>query len=392
MINKTILYQYLSEQYRTHVRIFDKCSLFQRLYTVQKNLPDHFAESPAYSAVLFPAVSEPQVTCVNHLLSYINIPLEDSMCVIGPFGICADSISQHQFPALLIPDELVDSVRIVGSNELIRLGVFLYNLFSDQPIDTFSCFQRNCPKGDFYANSMKEVARSVFYSEENNRRHNPYDAEVREMAGIENGNLEQLMESWKENHSGDLGTLSDDHLRWAKYLCVINTALSARAAIRGGLPYDLAYSLSDAYIQQIDALTESSIPLLEGIVRNIQVTYTKMVAQRKGDPVDHVPDSPLITRAKDYIFSHLHQRITVEDVADALHTHPNYLGRVFKKSEHLTVHDYILREKINLTRNMLTYSEYSYIDIANYLGFSSQSHLGSVFKKFTGMTMVLAYK
>ena len=48
---------------------------------------------------------------------------------------------------------------------------------------------------------------------------------------------------------------------------------------------------------------------------------------------------------------------------------------------------HILREKIGLAKNMLTYSGYSYIEIAAYLGFSSQSHLGKQFKKLTGFTL-----
>jgi AraC-like DNA-binding protein len=39
----------------------------------------------------------------------------------------------------------------------------------------------------------------------------------------------------------------------------------------------------------------------------------------------------------------------------------------------------------NLFRNYL--SPYSYIEIATYLGFSSQIHLEKVLKKYTGMTM-----
>ena len=35
---------------------------------------------------------------------------------------------------------------------------------------------------------------------------------------------------------------------------------------------------------------------------------------------------------------------------------------------------------------MLMYSAYSYIQIASYLGFASQSHFGQAFKKLTGMT------
>ena len=38
-------------------------------------------------------------------------------------------------------------------------------------------------------------------------------------------------------------------------------------------------------------------------------------------------------------------------------------------------------------KNMLIYSSYSYSRIAAYLGFASQSHLGTEFKKLTGMTL-----
>lgn len=53
----------------------------------------------------------------------------------------------------------------------------------------------------------------------------------------------------------------------------------------------------------------------------------------------------------------------------------------------MTLTDFILQEKVKLTKNLLTYSPYSYIEIATYLGFSSQSHLGKVFKKYTDMTL-----
>ena len=36
---------------------------------------------------------------------------------------------------------------------------------------------------------------------------------------------------------------------------------------------------------------------------------------------------------------------------------------------------------------MLIYSEYSYLEITNYLGFPSQSYLGKRFKEETGMTL-----
>ena len=66
---------------------------------------------------------------------------------------------------------------------------------------------------------------------------------------------------------------------------------------------------------------------------------------------------------------------------------PNYLSELFRKTEGITISNYIFQEKLKLIKNMLIYSRYSYNEIASYLGFSSQSHLGMRFKKSTGMTL-----
>ena len=92
-------------------------------------------------------------------------------------------------------------------------------------------------------------------------------------------------------------------------------------------------------------------------------------------------------QSKDYIFKHLHEKIRIQDIAEYLHLNANYLSELFRQCENVTLTDFILQEKVKLTRNLLAYSPYSYIEIATYLGFSSQSHLGKVFKKYTGMTL-----
>ena len=92
-------------------------------------------------------------------------------------------------------------------------------------------------------------------------------------------------------------------------------------------------------------------------------------------------------RAKDYIFAHLHGKITLSETADALHVNQNYLSELFSRTEGTSFTAFVTREKLRLARRMLIYSNYSYIDIANYLGFSSQSHLGKLFKERYGKTL-----
>lgn len=92
-------------------------------------------------------------------------------------------------------------------------------------------------------------------------------------------------------------------------------------------------------------------------------------------------------QSKDYIFSHLHEKISLQDIADHLHASASYLSVLFRKYEGVSFSDFVMREKISLVKNMLIYSPYSYIEIARYLGFCSQSHLGKQFKSATGMTL-----
>lgn len=74
-------------------------------------------------------------------------------------------------------------------------------------------------------------------------------------------------------------------------------------------------------------------------------------------------------------------------MAQHLHVSASYLSVLFRKYERISFSDFVMQEKISLVKNMLIYSPYSYIEIASYLGFCSQSHLGKQFKTITGMTL-----
>lgn len=385
-MNTSFFYIYLAEQLHTHIRLFNQNHQLLESFILRNDLPDSFTESEELLELLCQVNQTPVLCSVNDLLSYISIPVEDATCIIGPVGVCANAVLSHHLPQLTVSNELIANLYPAGSNLLIRTGVLLFNLFSETPIDLIDCYNKNCTNGADLV-PMAHVTRRIFLHEEYGENHNSYEQEQREMKGIETGNIEQLKKSWSEDSSGRLGRLSIDSIRHGKYLGIVNIALSTRAAIRGGLPSELAFSLSDAYCQQVDALRDDQIMDLEALIHNIQLTYANLVAQRKSKSSSNTSEPPLITKTKNFIFSKLHGKLTVNDVAEAMHTHPNYLNRTFKQVTGVTIHDYIMQEKINLATNMLIYSEYSYIEIANYLGFTTQSHLGDIFKKYTGMTL-----
>lgn len=236
--------------------------------------------------------------------------------------------------------------------------------------------------------TQKYFSDLLFVNQEYSSPHNPYDRELREVAAIEAGDIEQLEQALSESPSGQIGTLAKTSLRHCQNLGIVIVTLASRAAMRGGVHHEIAYSLSDSYINQLEEARTPEAALKLG--RQAQIQYALLVKelleQRKITPTNTFPDSR-ISKCKDYIFSHLHEKISINEIADALQINANYLSGLFKKKEGLTISEYILHEKIKLVKNMLIYSEYSYIEIASYLGFCSQSHLGAKFKKITGMTL-----
>lgn len=276
------------------------------------------------------------------------------------------------------------SVRFDDFIEDIRL---LYNLYAPKPLSQNRLLEKNLAQKHFYQKTQEKYVKLIFDNQENEIRHNPYAQEVREQQSIENGDIEQLEKSWDEDYTGQIGTLAKDPLRHYKNLCIVLVTLASRTAIRGGLSPELSFSLSDSYIQQIEEINDINTLLL--FSRQMEYQYTSLVHEIKEQKKHSDKDkkNPHIEQCKDYIFSHLHDRITVDEIAGALGYHPDYLSHLFKQCEGIGLSQYIIREKINRAKNLLMYSDYSYIKIAAYLGFSSQSHLGTHFKKHTGYTL-----
>ena len=63
-----------------------------------------------------------------------------------------------------------------------------------------------------------------------------------------------------------------------------------------------------------------------------------------------------------------------------------YLSTKFKKETGMTLSQYIQEQKIGKAKSLLKSTDRSILEIATYLGFSSQGYFQNVFKKLTGMT------
>lgn len=232
-------------------------------------------------------------------------------------------------------------------------------------------------------NLEKEWYRSEFIQHEMLLEHRAVENEFTFYLAIAAGNIDYVKENCRNetfiNPKG-MGTLSDHPLQNIRYHFVITTAMITRYCVYSGMEQEKAYSLSDFYIQKMDKLT--TISEIADLHDKMCLDFcNQMLIIRKSE----VLSKPIVL-CMDYIYSHIHCRITVKDLAGHLNLSESYLSKLFHKEIGIPISEYILNLKIEKAKNLLQYSDYSIVDISNYLAFSSQSHFIQVFQKKTGIT------
>lgn len=385
----TILLQYLSKKMHTHAYkltidgeiTFSCCKVlaFQDTYIKDKDFLDFLLESPPQGIPCLRSIRQKDI--------YGIVTGHNAIYIVGPVSFASPVYLNCGYNELMLEEEIEKYVPQVNPDDYLEDILFLNHMITGVESTTEQIIETNCLNHDHTGKVQKHFNDILFENHENNVHHNPYDQEMREFGSIENGDLIQLEKSLQEDYDGTIGTLAKDPLRNLKNLGIVLVTLASRAAIRGGLSPEISFSLSDSYIQQIEECKD--LALVAPLAHKAEFQYAEMVHEikEKQKGILKKQKNPRINKCKDFIFSHLHDRITLEDLAVEADCNPNYLSQLFKECEGISISGYILQEKINRAKNLLIYSDYSYIEIATYLGFSSQSHLGTQFKKHTGYTL-----
>jgi len=385
----TILLQYLSKKMHTHAYkltidgeiTFSCCKVlaFQDTYIKDKDFLDFLLESLPQGIPCLRSIRQKDI--------YGIVTGHNAIYIVGPVSFASPVYLNCDYNKLILEEEIEKYVPQVNPDDYLEDILFLNHMITGVESTTEQIIETNCLNHDHTGKVQKHFNDILFENHENNVHHNPYDQEMREFGSIENGDLIQLEKSLQEDYDGTIGTLAKDPLRNLKNLGIVLVTLASRAAIRGGLSPEISFSLSDSYIQQIEECKD--LALVAPLAHKAEFQYAEMVHEikEKQKGILKKQKNPRINKCKDFIFSHLHDRITLEDLAAEADCNPNYLSQLFKECEGISISGYILQEKINRAKNLLIYSDYSYIEIATYLGFSSQSHLGTQFKKHTGYTL-----
>lgn len=218
---------------------------------------------------------------------------------------------------------------------------------------------------------------------ENDMFHRPQNEEMSFYYAVSDGDIDFVRENCRLQRfaaTDGVGTLSKDPVTNLKYHFVVTAAFITRLCSQAGMEMEQAYRLSDFYILKLDNLhTKKDIIRLHD---TMVLDFTEKMRILRNYSNTSKPVSECI----EYIYVHIKERITIEDLAEHTRLSTNYLSRLFKKEIGVPVSDYIREKKIETAQNMLKYCDYSLIEIANYLSFSSQSHFIQSFKKIVGLT------
>lgn len=167
----------------------------------------------------------------------------------------------------------------------------------------------------------------------------------------------------------------DDLKKNEEYMTVISISLAARAAIEGGLSSAEGFINNDIYLKKLSQC--KTVFEMDRLRRESQIYFARLVA-------DHKKKSGVnfhVEEVKKNIISKRFTKISLQEIADELGISKEYMQKLFKKYEGISITEYISDIKIEAACNMLRYLDRKIQEIAEYLHYGSVSHFSTAFQK-----------
>lgn len=173
--------------------------------------------------------------------------------------------------------------------------------------------------------------------------------------------------------------LSEDPLLQGRAAIAFLASTCIRAAREGGLPVARCYTITQDYIQL--ANRSGSEELVHFLMLPMMLELTKAVGAEAGAYAH-----PLSHHAMVYVRSHMDEALDGDSVAEACGVSRKTLCTRFRQETGETFASYVRQVRIERVRRLLDTTDLKISQIAYHTGFSSQSHLQTVFKQETGHT------
>lgn len=93
-----------------------------------------------------------------------------------------------------------------------------------------------------------------------------------------------------------------------------------------------------------------------------------------------------LKRATDYVGDNLAGDLALARLSRAASTSPYHFSRLFKESTGLSPHQYVIRQRVEKARDLLTNTDLPLHEVAAATGFAHQSHMGHHLKRILGVS------
>lgn len=210
-------------------------------------------------------------------------------------------------------------------------------------------------------------------------QHVPYAIELEICRMIANGDTVSSKHILRDINRLPRAKLANTPVRSLKNSLICSCTFMARAAISGGVKPDEAFTLSDAFIQRIEAAPTTNH--LADFEAEMIECFTTRVQTARGSR-----HSATVNQAMEYIDAHLSEPLSISDIASAVYHNANYLSGLFKRETGETIHNYIVRRRIEEAEYFVRHSSDPIAEIAAFYQFCSQSHFVQCFRKIVGQT------
>lgn len=150
------------------------------------------------------------------------------------------------------------------------------------------------------------------------------------------------------------------------------------------------YILKPIDYEELDSLLQQFADEKQSRRELEQIGNYVKVAQESRNRDSYAEDADVIEQriiaVKDYIEEHLHEKITVTELAGLVTVNEQYFMRMFKRKVGQSAIEYITERRILRAGKLLTSTDYSINFIADCVGCESMSYFSKIFKKYTGFS------
>lgn len=335
----------------------------------------------------------PEIKSTEYMENLISIGLSINNEFIGTFiiGPCLyhpivfDDIDSTFLHNITLEEKnrllkYYNSLPIIDFNIFINTSILAYYLIYNKKLNFDDIIQKNFYKTDIISNISSNFENTASLIRQNNVFHHSFIYEETFMECIRTGNKEKLLKVIATPENGSYGVLAKNNsIRSLKNLLITTATLVTRAAIDAGMDTEVAYTLSDSYIQHIEEInTHNDLEYLRIIMA---CDFADRVSLLKSNNFSR-PISDCIS----FIYENLYSDISLENICNYINFNHSYISRLFKKEVGITISEYILKEKIYEAKRLLLLTNYSILEISVLLHFNNQSYFTKIFKRFTGIT------